>query len=159
MTKKQSYQLQNTKQFVRNFLRINNSREFLVFLFFLFMAFVFWYLMTMNGEYEMKYSTKLKLKNVPEDMLVIVPLPERVDVVLRDKGDKLVEYRTRGKLKELVIDYRQYANVKGRTAIYGAELDKLFSSRLASSTEVVSFSLDTLQYYVASSEGVKVPSR
>ena len=159
MTRKQSYQLQNTKQFVRNFLRVNNSGEFLVFLFFLFMAFVFWYLMTMNGEYEMTYSTKLKLKNVPEDMLVIVPLPERIDVVLRDKGDKLVEYKTRGKLKELVVDYRQYANVKGRTAIYGGELNKLFSSRLASSTEIVSFSMDTLQYYVASSEGMKVPVR
>lgn len=157
MNKKQPHQLQNTKQFVRNFLRINNTREFLVFLFFLFIAFVFWYMMTINGEYEMEFSPKLKLKNVPEDVMVIEPLPERIDIVLKDRGDKLVEYKTRGKLKELVVDYRQYANVKGRTAIYGGALNKLVTSQLASSTAVLSVSLDTLQYYVASAQGVKVP--
>lgn len=157
MAKKQPRRLEGTKEFVRNFLRINNSREFLIFLFFLFMSFVFWYLMTMSGEYEMKYSPKLKLKNVPKEMMVIEPLPERLDVVLKDKGDKLVEYRARGKFKELVVDYKQYPNVMGRTVIYGKELEKLVGQYLSSSTQIVSLSLDTLQYYIASAHGKKVP--
>lgn len=157
MSNKQLHQLQGIKTFIRNFLRINNSREFLIFLFFLLVAFVFWYLTTITGEYEMEYSPKLRLKNVPEDVLVIEPLPERIHIVLKDKGDKLVEYKARGKFKELSIDYRHYANKQGHTAIYGKELEKLISSQLSSSTQVVSLSLDTLQYYVASSRGVKVP--
>lgn len=159
MPKQQPRQLEATKRFIRNFLRINNSREFLVFLFFLLVAFIFWYLTTMMGEYEMKYSPKLRLKNVPKELMVIEPLPERIDVVLKDRGDKLVEYKARGKFKELVIDYSQYPNVAGRTAIYGKELPKLIASQLSSSTQVVSLSLDTLQYYVAPSRGVKVPVR
>lgn len=157
MARKQPHRLQSTKQFVRNFLRINNSREFLIFLFFLFISFVFWYLMTMTGEYEMKYSPKLTLQNVPEEMMVIEPMPERIDILLKDKGDKLVEYRARGLFKELVVDFKQYSNVMGRTAIYGKELHKLVSMHLASSTQIVSLSLDTLQCYVASARGVKLP--
>lgn len=159
MPKQQPRQLEATKRFIRNFLRINNSREFFVFLFFLLVAFIFWYLTTMTGEYEMEYSPKLRLKNVPKELMVTEPLPERIDVVLKDRGDKLVEYKARGKFKELVIDYRQYPNVAGRTAIYGKELPKLIGAQLASSTQIVSLSLDTLQFYVASSHGVKVPVR
>ncbi len=159
MPKQQPRQLEATKRFIRNFLRINNSREFFVFLFFLLVAFIFWYLTTMTGEYEMEYSPKLRLKNVPKELMVIEPLPERIDVVLKDRGDKLVEYKARGKFKELVIDYNQYPNVAGRTAIYGKELPKLIEAQLASSTQIVSLSLDTLQFYVAPSRGVKVPVR
>lgn len=154
---KDQHQLQKTKRFIRNFLRVKNSGEFLIFLFFLLVAFVFWYLMTMTNEYEMTFSPKLRLENVPNDMVVIESLPERIDVVLKDKGDKLVEYKARGLFHELLIDFRQYTNVKGAAAIYGAELNKLISSKLALSTQVVSVSVDTLQYYVASSRGVKVP--
>lgn len=158
MEKKQPHQLEQTKNFMRNFLRINNSREFLVFLFFLSVAFTFWYLTTMNQEYEMTYTVKLNLKNVPNKMLVTEPLPEEIKVVLKDKGDKLVEYKARGKMKLLNIDYRAHAGTGG-TAIYGAELNKLLSAGLASSTQIVSTSLDTLKYYVADARGVKLPLR
>ena len=40
MAGKESRQLQSTKDFIRNFLHINNSREFLVFLFFVLIAFL-----------------------------------------------------------------------------------------------------------------------
>ena len=143
---------------MRNFLRINDSREFLVFLFFLLAAFVFWYLTTMNQEYEMTYNVKLELQNLPDDVLVTEPLPKEMKVVLKDKGDKLVEYKARGKMKTLELDYLQH-NAMGRTAIYGNELRKLLREKLASSTQITSISLDTLQYYVADAQGVKLPLR
>ena len=158
MAKKQPQQLQQTKNFMRNFLRINDSREFLVFLFFLLAAFVFWYLTTMNQEYEMPYNVKLELQNLPDDVLVTESLPKEMKVVLKDKGDKLVEYKARGKMKTLELDYLQH-NAMGRTAIYGGELRKLLRRELASSTQIISISLDTLQYYVADARGVKLPLR
>ena len=159
MAQKQPRHLEQTKQFVRNFLRINDAKEFLVFLFFLFAAFIFWYLTTMNHEYEMTYNVRLELKNLPDNVLVTEPLPKEMKVKLKDKGDKLVEYKTRGKMKTLDIDYRHYSHAMGRTAIYGPELEKLIAAGLASSTEIVSTSLDTLQYYVADARGVKLPVR
>lgn len=158
MANKQPHHLEQTKQFVRNFLRINDAREFLVFLFFLFAAFIFWYLTTMNQEYEMTYTVKLELRHLSDNAMVTEPLPEEMKVVLKDKGDKLVEYKTRGKMKTLAIDYRQHAHM-GRTAIYGTELNRLVSAGLASSTQIVSISLDTLKYYVADARGVKLPVR
>lgn len=161
MARIQPPRLERTKRLLRNFLRINDAREFLVFLFFLLTAFIFWYLTTMNHEYEMTYTVKLELKNVPDNVMLTEPLPEEMEVVLKDQGDKLVEYKARGKMKLLALDYRQYAhaNAMGRTAIHGAELNKLLSAKLASSTQIVSTSLDTLQYYAADARGVKLPVR
>ena len=159
MDKKQPHQLEQTKKILRNFLRINDGREFLVFLFFLFAAFIFWYLVTMNQEYEMKYKVKLELKHLPENLIVIEPLPDEMIIVLKDRGDKLVEYKARGKMNTLVVDYRQHAKVMGRTAIFGAELSQLLGEGLASSTTIVSASVDTLQYCVADARGVKLPVR
>jgi hypothetical protein len=158
MAKKQPQHLEQTKQFVRNFLRINDAKEFLMFLFFLLAAFVFWYLTTMNQEYEMSYSVKTELKHLPNDVILTEPMPKVVKVVLKDRGDKLVEYKARGKMETLDIDYRQHART-GRTAIYGAELEKLLRSKLASSTEIVSVTPDTLLYYAAEARGVKLPVR
>lgn len=158
MAKKQPQHLEQTKQFVRNFLRISDAKEFLMFLFFLLAAFVFWYLTTMNQEYEMSYSVKTELKHLPNDVILTEPMPKVVKVVLKDRGDKLVEYKARGKMKTLDIDYRQHART-GRTAIYGAELEKLLRSKLASSTEIVSVTPDTLLYYAAEARGVKLPVR
>lgn len=158
MAKKQPQHLEQTKQFVRNFLRISDAKEFLMFLFFLLAAFVFWYLTTMNQEYEMSYSVKTELKHLPDDVILTEPMPKVVKVVLKDRGDKLVEYKARGKMETLDIDYRQHART-GRTAIYGAELEKLLRSKLASSTEIVSVTPDTLLYYAAEAHGVKLPVR
>ena len=130
-----------------------------MFLFFLLISFVIWYLTTMDNVYEMKYTLKLELKNLPETMIVTEPLPKEMEVVLKDKGDKLVEYKARGRYKSIQIDYGQYPSTAGRTAIYGSELNKLLSTGLASSTEIISTSLDTLQYYVAEARGVKLPLR
>lgn len=158
MAKKQPQHLEQTKQFVRNFLRISDAKEFLMFLFFLLAAFVFWYLTTMNQEYEMTYSVKTELKHLPDDVILTEPMPKVMKVVLKDRGDKLVEYKARGKMETLLVDYRQHARM-GRTAIYGAELEKLLRAKLASSTEIVSVTPDTLQYYAADARGVKLPVR
>ena len=158
MAKKQPQHLEQTKQFVRNFLRINDAKEFLVFLFFLLAAFIFWYLTTMNQEYEMTYAVKTELKHLPDDVILTEPMPKVVKVVLKDRGDKLIEYKARGRMETLAVDYRQHART-GRTAIYGAELEKLLASKLASSTEIVAVTPDTLQYYAAEARGVKLPVR
>ena len=158
MANKQPQPIQQTKQFLRNFLHIKDGREFLVFLFFLLAAFIFWYLTTMNQEYEMTYTVKLELKHLPDGVMVTEPLPKEMKVVLKDKGDKLVEYKARGKMKVLGIDYLHHPPMGG-TAIYGNELHKLLSEGLASSTQIVSTSLDTLKYYVADARGVKLPLR
>lgn len=159
MAGNQFHQLKSAKDFFRNFLQIKNSREFLIFLLFLFVAFLFWYLMTMTNEYEMRYSPTLKLKHVPKELMVIEPLPEKIEIILKDKGDKLIEYKARGKFKELVIDYRQHVNNMGHTAIHGAELSRLITAKLDPSTQVMRLSVDTLSFYVGSAHGKKLPVR
>lgn len=157
MAEKRINQLKNARNFFRNFLQIKNSREFLIFLLFLLVAFLFWYLVTMTNEYEMRYSPTLKLKHVPKELKVIDPLPEKIEIILKDKGDKLIEYKARGMFKELVIDYRQHANVMGRTAIHSGELNRLITDKLAPSTQLMRLSVDTLSYHVASAKGKKLP--
>ena len=50
---------------IRNFLLSDKSREFLIFLFFVFVSFCFWLLQTMNDEYRAEFKIPLRLKRIP----------------------------------------------------------------------------------------------
>ena len=55
-----------TLEKIRSFLLSKKSREFLIFLFFVFMSFSFWLLQVLNDDYETELRIPLKMKNVPE---------------------------------------------------------------------------------------------
>ena len=50
---------------VRNFLFSSVNKEFLIFLFFLFLSSVFWLMMTLNETYEKEISVPVRLVGVP----------------------------------------------------------------------------------------------
>lgn len=147
------------KRFVKNFLQIRNSREFFVFLFFLIVSFCYWYMITIPNEYETKFNIRLRLIGLPDNLMIIEPLPEEIVVTLKDKGEQIVRYKTQDKLDYIDIDFRSYPNTAGHTAIYGNELKKLISTHLQSSTQIISISEDTLQYHIAAKAGKKLPVR
>ena len=55
---------------IRNFMLSDKSREFLIFLFFAFVSFCFWLLQVLNDDYETELSIPVKMKNVPESVVM-----------------------------------------------------------------------------------------
>ena len=59
-----------TARKVKDFLLSDKSREFLIFLFFFFIASGFWLLQTLNNDYETEFSIPVRLKGVPNNVVI-----------------------------------------------------------------------------------------
>ena len=77
---------------VRNFLFSSVNKEFLIFLFFLFLSSVFWLMMTLNETYEKEISVPVRLVGVPKNAVLTTEMEDTVRVTVRDKGFALASY-------------------------------------------------------------------
>ena len=64
-----------------------SSKEFFTFLFFLVIAALFWLEQTLDREYEIEVKVPLKLKNVPDNIVITSEFPDNLLVTIRDKGN------------------------------------------------------------------------
>ena len=69
-----------TLQKIRDFLLSKRSREFLIFLFFVFVSFCFWLLQVLDDEYEIELRVPLRVKNVPENAVITSELPSELRI-------------------------------------------------------------------------------
>ena len=135
------------------------SKDPLIFLVFFVVVFFYWYLVSMGEEHETKFTFDIVLKHLPSDVIVTEVPSEKLTLVVRDKGEKILGYRTRRTFRQLMVDCRDYKPVNGRVVIAGASLEELLGGMLSSSAHIQSVSPDTIQYYLAPSVGRRLPVR
>lgn len=142
---------------IRNFLLSKKSREFLVFLFFVFVSFCFWLLQVLNDDYETELSIPLKVKNVPENVVLTSELPHDLKVGVKDRGTVLVNYLLGQTFYPITIDFKDYADKGNQIRFLSRSLDKRISSQLNQSTKVFSVKPDTLELIYTRAKAKKVP--
>lgn len=143
----------------RNFLQSPQCREFLLFLFFVFIASAFWTLQTLNEEYETDISIPLRFKNVPENVVFTSDIPQNLNLKLEDKGTVLVKYMLGQSLMPLTLDFDEYSQKGNHVRLLTSELSKKILSQLVTSTRIKETTPDTLEIIYTQGEGKKVPVR
>lgn len=141
----------------RNFLRRIISKEFLVFLFFLFLSGVFWLLQTLNETYEQEISISLQLANVPRNVVITSDTNDTIHFVVRDKGYMIANYMYGNHFIPLRINFQQYADGKGQGTIPAADIQKLISRQLYNSSKLVSVKTDDIKFFYNYGQHKKVP--
>ena len=119
-----------TLEGIRSFLLSKKSREFLIFLFFVFVSFCFWLLQVLNDDYETEISISLKMKDVPENVVLTSELPEELKIGVKDRGTVLVNYKLGQKLYPLTLDFDEYADKGNQVRIPSMALSKRIGSQL-----------------------------
>lgn len=142
----------------KDFLLSAKSREFFVFLFFFVVAAGFWLLQTLNNDYETEFSIPVKLRNVPDDVVLISePAPE-VRVRVKDKGTVLLNYMLGKSFYPLTVDFNEYQeNENNHVRITSSEYRRKIVVQLNASTTLLSMRPDTLEYYYSTGASKKVP--
>ena len=146
-----------TLEKIRSFLLAKKSREFLIFLFFVFVSFSFWLLQVLNDDYETELSVPLKMKNVPENVVLTSELPKEIKVRLHDRGTVLVNYLFGQTIYPVVVDFNDYSEKGSQVRFLTSTLNKRIVSQLSQSTKVLSVKPDTLEFIYTRGEGKKVP--
>lgn len=129
------------------FLRSVLNRNFFVFLFFLALSAGFWLFLSLEEVYEVEVPVSVTLKNVPENVVITTPLPTTVGMRLKDRGSTLMRYRWDGTIGNIVVDFRDFDMRSGHVRIPTADVAKSATQRLLSSTSLLGFTPDTLEYF------------
>jgi len=142
---------------IRNFLLAKKSREFLIFLFFVFVSFSFWLLQVLNDDYETELSIPLRMKNVPENVVLTSELPKELKIGVKDRGTVLVNYLLGQTLYPVTMDFEEYLDKGNQVRIPSNTLSKRIASQLNQSTKLSTIKPDTLELIYTRGEGKKVP--
>lgn len=144
---------------IRNFLLSKQSREFLIFLFFVFVSFCFWLLQMLNHDYETEFAMPLRLKNVPSDVVLTSELPHELRIGVKDRGTVLANYLVGQTFFPVVLDFAEYAEKGNRVRIPVANLSKEIAAQLNQTTKVLTVKPDTLEFIYTKGKAKKVPVR
>jgi YbbR domain-containing protein len=114
-------------------------KEVLVFLFFFLLSFAFWFLQTLQLDYEKRIELPLKMINVPKDWVISKESEQDVRIVLRDKGTTLMYYFWKSSFSPIDISLTNVAASSDSTVtVTNGMLRSAIDKQLVSSTSIVS---------------------
>ena len=145
-----------TKQ-IGDFLLSKKNREFLIFLFFFFVASVFWLIQTLIYDYEAEFAIPLRLKNIPEDVVLTLPPPQEVHITVKDKGTVLMNYMFGQSFYPITLDFKDYSKTGNHIRLLAANLQKSIASQLLTSSRISSMKPDTLDIIYTHGKSKKIP--
>lgn len=149
----------NLWQVIRDFLFSKANREFLIFLFFLALAGLFWLFLNLNETYEKEFAIPVTITDVPKNVMLTSDETDTVKITIRDKGTILATYMYGKALPHVRINYKNYARNDGTGIIHMGELQKFIRQQLASSSKVTNVKPDKLVFYYNFGDKKRVPVR
>ena len=144
---------------VKEFVLGEKSKEFLVFLVFFLIAGVFWLLQTLNDDYETEFALPLRLRGVPDQVVITSDPPSELRVRVKDRGTVLLNYMLGRSFYPVTMDFTEHAGDEGSVRVLASQLRSKVTGQLNASTELLSIKPDTLEFYYASGASRTVPVR
>ncbi len=151
--------LQRAYRIARNFFFSIANKEFLIFLFFLLVSGTFWLVLSLNETYEREIKVPVQLVNVPKENMITSVSDSTLRVVIRDKGYAMAGYIYGDGIKRLRVDFKTYAKGNGRGSVPVADLLKMFSQQLPSSSKVTSAKPEKIEFFFNDGSYKRVPVR
>ena len=115
------------------------GRNVLIFLFFLFMSFCFWILLSLQEEYEIQVEMPIHYKNTSPDIAFTKTLPTEITARVRDKGTILLNYSVGKNMPALEIDMKEVSGKKGTFVYPAKEIESALMKRFSSTTSLLNF--------------------
>jgi hypothetical protein len=139
----------------------NNKKwkEIVIFLVFLLLSFGFWFLQTLQQDYEKKIELPLKMRNVPKNWIISDESAQEVRFVLKDKGTTLMYYVWKSSFSPIDVSLENISASSDSTVeITNRMIRSAMDRQLASSTVIVSIDPSdiTVKYNKLSSKTVPV---
>jgi len=142
---------------IRHFLFGWANREFLIFLFFLVVAGIFWLLTTLNESFEQEVKIPVRFINVPKNVVITSGEEDTLRVTVRDKGISLITYLYNKEQQPIDIDFYRFTQNNGRGSVPNSDLLRLVNAKLPASAKAISVKPDTEVFFYNNGEKKVVP--
>ena len=121
------------------FFRRQQWKEIFIFIFFLLLSFGFWFLQSLQQDYERKIELPLRYRNVPSEWVLSGSNPEKISIQLKDKGTTLMYYSWRAKFNPIDISISGLPRLSDYSLhVTSNMLETAVSKQLISSTSIIS---------------------
>lgn len=137
------------------FSRIN--RELLVFLVFLLVAIAFWFILTFKNVTAISLDYKLKIRGIPNSVIVTSKIPDKVSLRLHGRGFQLLKLILNSSNRELDIDYSSLKDNNKALVINEDVWKKTLNKTLPVGITVNESSLPTIEIFYSNGEHKHVP--
>lgn len=144
----------SAKRKVNVFLHRQKWKETLIFLAFVLLAFGFWYLQSLQQEYEIEKTIQVRYKNVPHEIAFSDSVPERITIRIRDKGSVLLNYSFGRSFAPLEINMKDMPVDKGEIVLERKDIESDIYKQLIASTALVSY--DPVQIHITYSKRMEM---
>ena len=144
---------------VRNFLFSNVNKQFVVFLFFLFLSSIFWLIMTLNETYEREIKIPLRITAIPKNVVLTSAPTDTIKATISDKGWVILNYLYGNKLKNISANFRNHDRGNGGGIISTADLRRMVEQQMEISSKVISIKPEKLEFFYNNGERKRVPVR
>ena len=145
------------KTFARNCFSYIWNKQFLTFLSFFFLSFVFWVFFTLNETYEQDFSIPLEVRGKPENVVLTQDPPKEIVVTIRDRGSKLLQYTYGSDFAPVQINFKDYANSQGVVRVPINDLRRQIESQISRRSTIVRIRPETVEYMYNYGESKLVP--
>ena len=143
---------------IKDFLLKPKSREFFIFLFFFFIASGFWFLQTLNEEYETDFVIPLNMNHIPDHVVLTNDPATSLTVRIRDKGTVLMNYKLSRNFSPVELDFEELSKRKQNHIKFSSSaLDKQLIPKFSASSKVLSILPDSVEYIYAKGKAKKIP--
>ena len=133
------------------------NRDFLIFLFFLAVAGIFWLLTTLNENFEQEVKVPLRFVNIPQGIVITSGDEDTLRVMVRDRGISLVTYLYKEGQQPIDIDFKRFSQGQGQGVVPGSDLLRLINAKLPASAKALSVKPDNEVFYYSNGESYTVP--
>jgi len=151
--------VKNIYETVRDFLFSNVNKQFLTFMFFLFLSGAFWLMMTLNETYEKEVEVPVVVSGIPANVVLTSDEHDTLRVAIRDKGWQMMGYLYGRKLHTIRMYFKNYDRSHGKLQMSAGEVRRLVEQQLELSSVVTSVKPEKLEFYYNSGERKRVPVR
>jgi len=129
----------SAKRKINVFLHRQKWKETLIFLAFVLLAFGFWYLQSLQQDYEIEKTIQVRYRNVPHEIAFTDSVPEKVTVRIRDKGSVLLNYSFGRTFNPIEINMKDMPVDKGEIVLERKDIESDIYKQLIASTVLVSY--------------------
>lgn len=144
---------------MKDFLLSEKSREFFIFLFFFLVAGGFWLLQTLNNDYEAEFAIPVRLRKVPDNIILTSEPASKLHISVKDKGTVLLNYMLGKSFYPVTIDFTEYLNEDSHVKIPASRFINEVMGQMKASTQLLSIDPDTLEYIYSTGASKRVPVR
>lgn len=137
---------------ISRFFERLDSKEVLIFLFFVGLSLLFWMTQTMQDEFEVEYRIPIEITGLPESAMVTSELPEHISVMVKDKGTALFARRQSGGFTPIEINYKDYTLERGAFFVPAGTIVESVKKQLPPTHQIVSIFPEGISVYVSTGD-------